>query len=83
MAATRVDITLSVLLGVLILSIWPFSIRWLHLPPIVLPSPSNVLSVMAGNFSFILIKNTVVDLSMARGATFELDEAAEPGLQET
>lgn len=41
-------------MGMLIVSIWQFSIQWLHVLPVVLPSPGDVLSVMASNFSLLL-----------------------------
>src|ERR1019366_4089246 len=47
-------VVVPAVMGVLIVSVWQFSIRWLHLPPVVLPSPGNVLSVTAGNFSLLL-----------------------------
>ena len=45
---------LPLVLGALIVWIWHFSIRSLHLPEVGLPSPDSVLGVTTANFLFLL-----------------------------
>jgi NitT/TauT family transport system permease protein len=47
-------VAMPVLLGAAILFAWQLSVQWLRLPPIVLPSPGNVLTVLVANAPLIM-----------------------------